>query len=156
MNLHSLKTTPGSVKRRRRVGRGDGSGWGGTAGRGEKGQKSRSGASIRHHFEGGQTPSFRRIPKRGFNSGVKEIFNIINVSDLERVFEAGAEVTEQELRAHGMLNKAAAPLKVLGKGDLTKALKVKADKFSASAKAKIEAAGGSVEVVGEAADGEAQ
>lgn len=156
MNLHNLKTTPGSVKRRRRVGRGDGSGWGGTAGRGEKGQKSRSGAAIRHHFEGGQTPSFRRIPKRGFNSGVKEICNVVNLSDLERVFEAGAVVTEQELRAQGMLNKTAAPLKILGNGELTKALKVKADKFSASAKAKIEAAGGSVEIVGEAAEDQAQ
>ena len=143
MNLHSLETTPGSRKKRHRVGRGDGSGWGGTCGRGEKGQRSRSGAAVRHHFEGGQTPSFRRIPKRGFKMhGVKEVFNVVNVGTLNEVFEAGTEINEEVLVA-----KNKAPLKVLGTGDVNKALKVKAQKFSASAKAKIEAAGGSVEVI---------
>ena len=92
MRLHELAPTPGSKKRRMRVGRGDGSGWGGTAGRGHKGQRSRSGASIRHHFEGGQTPTFRRLPKVGFKSGVKTIFNVVNLAAIEKAFEAGAEV----------------------------------------------------------------
>ncbi len=148
MNLHSLETTPGSRKTKHRVARGDGSGWGGTAGRGEKGQRSRSGAAIRHHFEGGQTPSFRRIPKRGFKMhGVKEICNVVNVGTLSEVFDADTEITEEVLLKAGLVAKNKAPLKVLGAGDVTKALKVKAQKFSESAKAKIEAAGGSVEVI---------
>lgn len=143
MKLNELQTTPGSRKIRKRVGRGDGSGWGGTAGRGEKGQKSRSGARIRHHFEGGQTPSFRRIPKRGFSTGyVKEIFNVVNVGDINEVFEAGAEISTAELRAKGLIGKAEAPLKILGNGELSKAVTVTAAKFSASAKEKIEKAGG--------------
>jgi large subunit ribosomal protein L15 len=147
MRLHDIQVTPGSRKVRHRVGRGDGSGWGGTAGRGEKGQKSRTGASIRHHFEGGQTPSFRRIPKRGFNSGIKEIFNVVNIDMLEKTFEAGAEVTSDVLRQKGLIDKAVAPLKILGNGEISKALTVKAEKFSASAKSKIEAAGGKAEEI---------
>ena len=147
MRLHDIQITPGSRKVRHRVGRGDGSGWGGTAGRGEKGQKSRTGASIRHHFEGGQTPSFRRIPKRGFNSGIKEIFNVVNIDMLEKNFEAGAEVTTDALRQKGLIGKAVAPLKILGNGEISKALTVKAEKFSASAKSKIEAAGGKAEEI---------
>ncbi len=147
MRLHELAPTPGSKKRRMRVGRGDGSNWGGTAGRGHKGQKSRTGAAIRHHFEGGQTPTFRRIPLRGFNSGVKETFNVVNVATLCEAFEAGAEVDENAIRMAGLIGKSKAPLKVLGNGEITKALKVKAGKFSATAKAKIEAAGGSCETV---------
>ena len=147
MRLHDIQVTPGSRKVRHRVGRGDGSGWGGTAGRGEKGQKSRTGASIRHHFEGGQTPSFRRIPKRGFNSGIKELFNVVNVDMLDKNFEAGAEVTSDVLRQKGLIGKAVAPLKILGNGEISKALTVKAEKFSASAKSKIEAAGGKAEEI---------
>lgn len=147
MRLHDIQVTPGSRKVRHRVGRGDGSGWGGTAGRGEKGQKSRTGASIRHHFEGGQTPSFRRIPKRGFNSGIKEIFNVVNVDMLDKAFEAGAEVTSDTLRQKGLIGKAVAPLKILGNGEISKALTVKAEKFSATAKSKIEAAGGKAEEI---------
>ena len=147
MRLHDIQVTPGSRKVRHRVGRGDGSGWGGTAGRGEKGQKSRTGASIRHHFEGGQTPSFRRIPKRGFNSGIKELFNVVNVDMLDKNFEAGAEVTSDALRQKGLIGKAVAPLKILGNGEISKALTVKAEKFSASAKSKIEAAGGKAEEI---------
>ena len=113
MRLHELAPTPGSKKRRMRVGRGDGSGWGGTAGRGHKGQHSRSGAAIRHHFEGGQTPTFRRLPKVGFKSGVKTIFNVVNVAAIEKAFEAGAEVDETSLRMKGVLGKAKAPLKIL-------------------------------------------
>ena len=147
MRLHDIQVTPGSRKVRHRVGRGDGSGWGGTAGRGEKGQTSRTGASIRQHFEGGQTPSFRRIPKRGFNSGIKEIFNVVNIDMLEKTFEAGAEVTSDVLRQKGLIGKAVAPLKILGNGEISKALTVKAEKFSASAKSKIEAAGGKAEEI---------
>ncbi len=147
MKLHELAPTPGSKKRRMRVGRGDGSNWGGTAGRGHKGQKSRTGAAIRHHFEGGQTPTFRRIPKRGFNSGVKEICNVINVSTLAESFKAGDVVDDKAIRMAGLIGKAEAPLKILGNGEITIALTVKANKFSAAAKSKIEAAGGTCEIV---------
>jgi large subunit ribosomal protein L15 len=147
MKLHELTATPGSKKSRQRVGRGDGSGWGGTAGRGHKGQRSRSGAAIRHHFEGGQTPSFRRIPKRGFNSGIKEIFNVVNVEQLAKAFKAGDVVDEMAMRMAALIGKRKAPLKILGNGEINVALKVKANFFSATAKAKIEAAGGSVEEV---------
>lgn len=148
MKLHELSPAPGSKKRRMRVGRGDGSNWGGTAGRGHKGQRSRSGASIRHHFEGGQTPTFRRLPKVGFKRPyVKVIFNVVNVAALEKAFEAGAEVDAKAMRMAGVLGKSKAPLKILGEGEITKALKVKADYFSAAAKEKIEKAGGSCEVV---------
>ena len=139
--------TPGSRKSRQGVGRGDGSGWGGTAGRGHKGQRSRSGAAIRHHFEGGQTPSFRRIPKRGFNSGIKEIFNVVNVEQLAKAFKAGDVVDEMAMRMSALIGKRKAPVKILGNGEINVALKVKANFFSATAKAKIEAAGGSVEEV---------
>ena len=147
MKLHELAPTPGSKKRRMRVGRGDGSNWGGTAGRGHKGQKSRTGAAIRHHFEGGQTPTFRRIPNRGFNSGVKEICNVINVSTLAESFKAGDVVDDKAIRMAGLIGKTEAPLKILGNGEITIALTVKANKFSAAAKAKIEAAGGTCETV---------
>jgi large subunit ribosomal protein L15 len=147
MKLHELAPTPGSKKRRMRVGRGDGSNWGGTAGRGHKGQKSRTGAAIRHHFEGGQTPSFRRIPKRGFNSGIKEIANVVNVAVLAENFKAGDTVDENAIRMAGLIGKSKAPLKVLGNGEIAVALTVKANKFSAAAKAKIEAAGGKCETV---------
>ena len=147
MKYQELAPTPGSKKRRMRVGRGDGSNWGGTAGRGHKGQKSRTGAAIRHHFEGGQTPSFRRIPKRGFNSGVKEICNVINVAILAGSFKAGDVVDDKAIRMAGLIGKAEAPLKILGNGEIAIALTVKANKFSAAAKAKIEAAGGKCETV---------
>lgn len=147
MKLHELASTPGSRKRRMRVGRGDGSGWGGTAGRGHKGQRSRSGAAIRHHFEGGQTPSFRRIPKRGFSKGVKLVFNVVNVADLAKAFKAGDVVDEKAMKMAALIGKRKAPVKVLGNGEISIALNVKANFFSASAKSKIEAAGGSVENV---------
>ena len=100
MNLHNLETTPGSRKNRHRVGRGDGSGWGGTCGRGEKGQRSRSGAAVRHHFEGGQTPSFRRIPKRGFKMhGVKEICNVVNVGTLSSAPATSARPSRSRRRS---------------------------------------------------------
>ncbi len=147
MNLSDLKPTDGSKKRRRRVGRGDGSNWGGTAGRGHKGQKSRSGAAIRHHFEGGQTPTFRRIPKKGFNSGHKIEFNVVNVGDVDACFETACDIDSDVLRSKGLIGKAVAPLKILGNGEITKAFKFKAEKFSDAAKSKIEAAGGTCEVL---------
>ena len=147
MKLHELQVTPGSRKRRTRVGRGDGSGLGGTAGRGEKGQRSRTGAAIRHHFEGGQTPSFRRIPKRGFSNGVKLIYNVANIQDIDEVFEAGSVIDAAALRGKGLIGKSEAPLKILGNGEISKSFTFKAEKYSASAKAKIEAAGGTAEVI---------
>ena len=147
MNLHELAPVMGSTHVDKRKGRGTGTGNGKTAGRGHKGQKSRTGAAIRHHFEGGQTPTFRRIPKRGFNSGIKEVCEVVNVATLQELFEAGAVVDENALRMAGVVGKADAPLKILGNGEISKALTVKANKFSASAKAKIEAAGGTCEVI---------
>lgn len=147
MKLHELSLAPGAKKRRIRVGRGDGSNRGGTAGRGHKGQKSRSGAALRTQFEGGQTPSFRRIPKVGFKRHcVKVVFNIVNVGALDRAFEAGAEVDARAMKLAGVLCKRKAPLKILGGGEITKALKVTADYFSAAAREKIEKAGGSCTV----------
>jgi large subunit ribosomal protein L15 len=148
MKLHELSPVPGAKKRRQRVGRGDGSGWGGTAGRGHKGQKSRTGAAIRLHFEGGQTPTFRRLPKVGFKRPyVKTIFEVVNVAALGKAFEANAEVDIQAMKLAGILGKSKAPVKILANGEITKALKVKANFFSAAAKEKIEKAGGSCEVV---------
>ena len=147
MRLNTIKPAEGSTSQAHRVGRGVGSGWGKTAGRGHKGQKSRTGAAIRHHFEGGQTPTFRRIPKRGFNSGIKEVCEVVNVATLQELFEAGAVVDENALRMAGVIGKSKAPLKVLGNGEISNALTVKANKFSASAQSKIEAAGGKCEIV---------
>ena len=147
MKLHELSPVPGAKKRKQRIGRGDGSGWGGTAGRGHKGQKSRTGAAIRLHFEGGQTPSFRRLPKVGFKRPyVKTIFNVVNVGMIDKYFEAGETADETTMRLKGILGKAKAPLKILANGDITKAIKVKANYFSEAAKAKIEQAGGSCEI----------
>ena len=147
MKLHELQVTPGSRKSKTRRGRGDGSGLGGTAGRGEKGQRSRTGAAIRHHFEGGQTPSFRRIPKRGFSNGVKLIYNVVNLDAIDEVFEAGSVIDVAALRGKGLVGKSEAPLKILGNGEIKNAFTFKAEKFSATAKAKIEAAGGTAEVI---------
>ncbi len=147
MKLHELTVNPGATKRRKRVGRGDSSGWGKTAGRGEKGQKSRTGSKIRPFFEGGQITLFRRLPKRGVNSPDHEIYHLINLSVLEKNFEAGEVVDTEALRAKNLLGKDELPLKVLANGEITKALTVKAVKFSAAAQAKIEAAGGKAEVI---------
>lgn len=146
MKLHELKNTE-TRKARKRVGRGDSSGWGKSAGRGDKGAKARSGYSHKAYFEGGQIPLFRRLPKRGFNNPNHRVYSIINVGRLNDEFESNAEIDEQTLRERGLLYKGNAGLKVLGDGDLDKALTVRARKFSASAKEKIEAAGGTCEVV---------
>ncbi len=141
MELNNLKPKKGSRKTRKRVGRGPGSGNGKTAGRGEKGQKSRSGFSRMIGFEGGQMPLHRRLPKRGFTNIFKVEFDILNLSDLER-FEAGSTVDSAALRHAGVIKGRRKKLKVLGNGNISKKLTVHADKFSKSAREKIEAAGG--------------
>lgn len=148
MKLHEMTTTEGSTKRRKRVGRGDSSGMGKTCCRGEKGQKSRSGAKIRPFFEGGQIPLFRRLPKRGFKNADRVEYHLINLNVLDTNFAAGDVVDADALRAKGLLGKEELLLKILANGEITKALTVKAAKFSAAAAAKIEAAGGKAEVIG--------
>ena len=146
MNLHDLKPAPGSTKGRKRVGRGHGSGYGGTSGRGMNGQKSRAGGGKRPGFEGGQTPLAMRLPKLpGFRNINRKEYLPVNVGRLEKKFEAGDVVDKEALKAKGIIKHADALVKVLGDGELTKALTVKVDKVSASAQAKIEAAGGKVE-----------
>ena len=144
--LHNLQPARGSRKNRKRLGRGPGSGHGKTAGRGEKGQLSRSGTRMKIGFEGGQMPLHRRVPKRGFTNVFRQEYAIVNLDRLAR-YGAGEEVTPERLLQEGVVKKLGAGLKVLGHGDLTHALKVKAHRFSKQARAKIEAAGGSVEVV---------
>ena len=147
MRLHNLKPRPGAKHRRKRLGQGESSGHGKTAGRGGKGQTARSGSSIRIGFEGGQMPLIRRIPKRGFNNTrFATKYVAVNLSDLNE-FEDGANVDEAALRAVGLANGTSDGVKILGTGELTKKLKVSASAFSASAKAKIEAKGGTVEIV---------
>jgi large subunit ribosomal protein L15 len=146
MKLHQLKPVPGATKRRKIVGRGRGSGQGTTAGRGGKGQTARTGASIPAWFEGGQMPLIRRLPKRGFTNIFKRDYAVINVEILER-FEPGQEVTPEILAFRRLIQSRNDGLKVLGRGVLTKALTVHAHKFSQSAVAKIEAAGGKVQVI---------
>ncbi|AAP07231.1 TPA: 50S ribosomal protein L15 [Bacillus thuringiensis] len=146
MKLHELKPAEGSRKVRNRVGRGIGSGNGKTAGKGHKGQNARSGGGVRLGFEGGQTPLFRRLPKRGFTNINRKEFAIVNLSTLNR-FEDGTEVTPELLLETGVISKLNDGVKVLASGAVEKKLTVKAHKFSSSAKEAIEAAGGSVEVI---------
>ena len=147
MKLHTLKPNEGAIKNRKRVGRGQGSGTGKTSGRGEKGQNARSGGGVRVGFEGGQTPLFRRLPKRGYSNALfKKEYAIINLDDLNK-FEDGAEVSLEVLRNMGIVKKSKDGLKVLGNGTLEKKLNVKANKFSASAKEQIEKLGGKAEVI---------
>ena len=146
MNLHELSPAQGATKASRRIGRGHGSGWGKTAGKGHKGQKARSGGSIRPGFEGGQMPLQRRIPKRGFNNIFAKKIVAINVSALE-AFEDGAEVTAEALIEKGIVKNEYDGIKILGNGNLTKKLTVKVAAYSEPAKQKIEAAGGKAEVI---------
>lgn len=147
MQLHDLKPAPGSRPKRRIVGRGEGSGLGQTAGKGQKGQKSRSGDTIMNGFEGGQTPLVRRIPKRGFNHVSKIFYEPINLLALEGNFEAGAEVTGATLFEKGIIKKATLPVKILGVGKLNKKLIIKVAKISKSAEKALLAAGGSFTAV---------
>ena len=146
MKLNELSPAAGSVKEAYRKGRGSGSGNGKTAGRGHKGQKARSGGKVRAGFEGGQMPLARRIPKRGFHNIFAKPLESVNVSALEK-FEDGAVVDAKALLDAGVLSKCTYGVKILGNGEITKKLTVKASAFSESAKAKIEAAGGKAEVV---------
>lgn len=147
MKLHELKPNAGSTASRKRVGRGAGSGLGKTSGKGHKGQNARSGGGVRPGFEGGQLPLFRRLPKRGFsNYEFKTRYATVNVEDLE-VFEENTVVTIDLLKEKGLIKKELDGLKILGNGNLTKKLTVRADKFTNSAKAKIENIGGKIEVI---------
>lgn len=147
MKLHLLQPAPGATTTRKRVGRGVGSGLGKTSGRGQKGQNSRSGGGVRPGFEGGQSPLFRRLPKRGFsNARFKTTYAVINLSDLDK-FEDGATVTPELLKEMGLIKQSLDGIKVLGNGTLTKKLNVKAHKFSSVAKEQIEKLGGKAEVI---------
>ena len=146
MKLHELSPAPGSVKSNYRKGRGPGSGNGKTAGKGHKGQNARSGGGVRPGFEGGQLPLYRKLPKRGFKNRFATHYAIVNVGTLNARYEDGATVTLADLMEKGVINKALDGLKVLGDGELTKKLTVEAAVFSATAKEKIEAAGGKTEV----------
>ena len=146
MKLHELSPAPGSVKSPKRLGRGPGSGLGKTSGKGHKGQKARSGHGKGAYFEGGQLPLVRRIPKRGFTNIFRTQYAVVNVSALD-VFEDGATIDVSDMMAKGLVKKPLDGLKVLGNGEITKKLTVKAAKFTGAAKEKIEAAGGKAEVV---------
>ena len=148
MNLSDLGPPKGARKKRKRVGRGPGSGHGKTACKGNKGQKSRQGYSGRRDFEGGQMPLVRRLPKRGFRNLFRKVFAVVNLDSL-KAFEAGSVIGPEELIAAGVLKKTLDGVKVLGRGDLDRQITVKAHRFSADAKRKIEAAGGSVELIGQ-------
>ena len=146
MKLNELKSNEGSRKTSTRRGRGLGSGLGKTAGAGQKGQNSRSGGGVRIGFEGGQTPIYRRVSKRGFTNSNKTVYAIVNVEDLNK-FEDGTTVNPTVLKEAGLISKNLDGVKILGKGTLTKKLTVSANKFSASAANAIESAGGKVEVI---------
>lgn len=148
MKLHDLSPAKGSKQKRKRVGRGPGSGLGKTAGRGEKGQKSRSGYSRRPGFEGGQMPLIRRVPKRGFTNVFRTVYSVVNVGELAAREDLEGRIGPDELRAAGLARRNR-PVKVLAKGDIDRAVTVAAHKFSKAAKEKIEAAGGSCEELGE-------
>ena len=147
MKLENLTKAP-EAKAKKRVGRGPGSGLGKTSGRGQKGQKSRSGVSIKPWFQGGQAPLYRRIPKRGFNNArFREEFAVINLADLNRFFKDGDVVTPEVLKERGIIKKQLSGVKVLGNGTLDKKVTVKATRFSSKAVTKIENAGGKTEVI---------
>ena len=147
IELHNLRSAKGATHKRKRIGRGPGSGHGKTAGRGNKGFWSRSGSSQKRGFEGGQMPLHRRVPKRGFTNIHRREFAEINVDVLAARFAAGATVGPEELKATRVVRKLLAGVKVLGRGEIAHALTVRAHRFSAEARRKIEAAGGKVEVL---------
>lgn len=148
ISLHNLKPAPGSRSQRKRVGRGRSSGHGKTSGRGQKGQNARSGVKRRIGFEGGQMPLYRRVPKMGgFKPRNRKEYAVVNVSDLERRFEKGATVDPAALAAGGLIKKEKENVKILGDGELSLSLTVRAHAFTKSAREKIEAAGGKAEVI---------
>lgn len=147
MKLHELSPADGSTKERKRIGRGAGSGQGKTAGKGHKGQKARAGRGMRPGFEGGQMPLQRRVPKRGFNNIFATEYAIVNLAALEEKFDNGAVIDADALKAAGLIKKELDGVKVLGNGEVTKSFTLKVTKASETAKSKIEAAGGKVEVI---------
>lgn len=147
MDLSNLKPAIGSTKNRKRLGRGPGSGQGKTAGKGHKGQNARSGGGVKAGFEGGQMPLQRRLPKRGFTSLNKKVYALVNLKDLQDNFESGSVIDLEALGKAGLINKVYDGVKILGDGDIAKALTVKAHKFSKTAEQKIVASGGTVEVI---------
>ena len=152
MRLHELSPAEGSTKEVKRIGRGHGSGQGKTAGKGHKGQWARSGGGVKPGFEGGQTKLAMRIPKRGFNNkNFATVYSTVNVSDLEKRFESGAEIDAQAMLDCGLIKKVNDGVKILGNGDITKSFTVKAAKFTETAAAKIEKAGGKAVVLEEKA-----
>jgi large subunit ribosomal protein L15 len=153
MNLNDLRPAEGSTQKRKRVGRGTGSGKGKTSGRGQKGQNARAGGGVRANFEGGQLPLTKRLPKlRGFNNRFKVEYVPVNLDELDRLFDGQAEVNPEALSAAGLVGNANDPIVVLARGDVSKALTVKVQRISATARQKIEAAGGSVEILPYAVD----
>ncbi|MFD2615196.1 50S ribosomal protein L15 [Paenibacillus gansuensis] len=146
MKLHELQPAPGSRQPRKRIGRGIGSGTGKTAARGHKGQNARSGGGVRPGFEGGQNPLYRRLPKRGFTNISRKEYAVVNIEDLNS-FAAGTEVTPELLMESGIVKNPKSGIKILGNGEVTVQLTVKANKFSQSAVDKIQAAGGKTEVI---------
>ena len=148
MRIHELAPAKGSRKTKKRVGRGPGSGHGKTACRGHKGQLSRSGGGTRPGFEGGQMPLHRRLPKRGFTNIFAKRYSVINVGDLNR-FESDSSVDVETLKATGLVNQVKDGVKLLGKGDITRSVRIRIHKVSQTARRKVEAAGGTVEVIGE-------
>jgi large subunit ribosomal protein L15 len=147
MDLSNLRPPTGAKHSKKRVGRGQGSGNGKTAGRGHKGAKSRSGFKHKRGFEGGQMPLHRRVPKRGFHNPFRQEFEVVNLDTLEARFDAGADITPDLLREHGLVG-SKGPVKVLARGEIAKALTVRAHKFSGKAAEKIAAAGGRAELLG--------
>ena len=146
LSINTLKPAPGANKKNKRVGRGMGSGHGKTSTRGYKGQLSRAGSSMRPGFEGGQMPLYRRLPKRGFNNIFRKEYSVVNLDKLE-TFEAGTQIDPEMLKSNGLLKKIQDGVKILGFGELTRALHVRAHKFSTSAIEKIQKAGGTIEVI---------
>ena len=146
MDLSTLKPAPGSTKKRKRVGRGDGSGHGKTSCRGHKGQGARSGGNVAPGFEGGQMPLQRRLPKHGFHNPSRQSSSVVNLGQLE-IFDAGSEVTPELLYDRRLVRRRGEPVKVLGDGEFTKRLTVRAHAFSAKAKEKIESFGGKAELI---------
>jgi len=146
MELNNLRPSIGSTKNRKRIGRGTGSGHGKTATKGHKGQKARSGGSIKAGFEGGQMPLQRRLPKRGFTPLDRTVFSLVNISQLD-IFEPGDSIDAMSLVAKGLIKSTRFAVKILGNGDIAKSFKITANKFSQSAKDKIIAAGGSIEEI---------
>lgn len=146
MNLSNLKPVEGARHSKKRVGRGTGSGMGKTSTRGHKGQNARSGGGVRPGYEGGQTPLFKRLPKRGFTNIYRKEYAVVNLGDINNKFEAGAIIDVEALKVAGLVKKEYEGVKILGDGELTKAFTIKAAKFSKAAEEKINAAGGTIEV----------